>query len=114
MIAADFFARVGLFVVPNFLSEDICAKLRSALAAADWKRAPVAEGGQDAYDEEYRKTKQHTIDNASTNEMRVRLLAIKPQLESHFRIPLSGCQAPKFLSYSVGEFFRVHADTADD
>jgi len=114
MIAADFFARLGLFVVPNFLSQDICAKLRSSLASADWKPAPVAEGSQDTYDEEYRKTKQHTIDNASKNEMHVRLLSIRAQLESHFRTPLSGCQAPKFLSYSVGEFFRAHADTADD
>src|SRR5262245_34518051 len=114
MIAADFFARLGLFVVPNFLSRDICAKLRSALASADWKPAPVAEGGQDTYDEEYRKTKQHTIDDGSKNEIYVRLLAIRAQLESHFHTPLSGCQAPRFLSYSVGDFFRVHADTADD
>jgi predicted 2-oxoglutarate/Fe(II)-dependent dioxygenase YbiX len=114
MIAADFFARLGLFVVPNFLSQDICAKLRSALASADWKPAPVAEGGQDTYDEEYRKTKQHTIDDASKNEMYERLSAIRTQLESHFHTPLSGCQAPRFLSYSVGDFFRAHADTADD
>jgi len=114
MIAAEFFARLGLFVVPNFLSQDICAKLRSALASADWKPAPVAEGSQDTYDEEYRKTKQHTIDNASKEEMHVRLLAIREQLESHFRTPLSGCRAPLFLSYSVGDFFRAHADTTDD
>jgi len=114
MITADFFARTGLFVVPNFLSHEMCAKLRSALASADWKPAPVAEGGQDTYDEEHRKTKQHTIDNGSKKEMHVRLLAIKSQLESHFRTPLSGCQAPVFLSYSVGDFFRAHADTADD
>jgi SM-20-related protein len=114
MIAPNFFARLGLFVVPNFLSHDSCAKLRSALASGDWKPASVAEGGQDSYDEEYRKTKQHTIDDASKNEMHERFLSIRAQLESHFRMPLSGCQAPKFLSYSVGEFFRVHADTADD
>jgi predicted 2-oxoglutarate/Fe(II)-dependent dioxygenase YbiX len=114
MIAADFFARLGLFVIPNFLSQDTCAQLRSALTSADWKPASVAEGGQDTYDEEYRRTKQHAIDDASKNEMHVRLLSIRVQLESHFRTQLSGCQAPKFLSYSVGEFFRVHADTSDD
>src|SRR5262249_14349294 len=114
MIAADFFARMGLFVVPNFLNDAICANLRSALASADWKPAPVAERGQNTYDEEYRKTKQHTIDNASKIEVHVRLLAIRQQLESHFQTPLSGCQAPAFLSYSVGDFFRAHADTTDD
>jgi SM-20-related protein len=114
MIGAAFFARMGLFVFPNFLSPNICAKLRSALVSSEWKRAPVAEGGQDTYDEGHRKTKQHTIDNLSEKEMHVRLLAIRPQLESHFHMPLSGCQTPRFLSYSVGDFFRAHADTADD
>jgi SM-20-related protein len=114
MIGAAFFARMGLFVFPNFLSNDICAKLRSKLASSEWKHAPVAERGQDTYDEEHRKTKQHTIDNVSKNEMHVRLLEIRPQLELHFHMYLSGCQAPRFLSYSVGDFFRAHADTADD
>jgi predicted 2-oxoglutarate/Fe(II)-dependent dioxygenase YbiX len=114
MIEAAFFVRMGLFVFPNFLSHDICAKLRSKVASSEWKHAPVAEGGQDTYDEQHRKTKQHAIDNVSMKEMHVRLLAIRPQLESHFHMPLSGCQAPRFLSYSVGDFFRAHADTADD
>jgi SM-20-related protein len=114
MIGAAFFARMGLFVFPNFLSHDICAKLQSTLASSEWKRAPVAEGGQDTYDEEHRKTKQHAIDHVSEKEMHVRLLAIRPQLESHFHMPLSRCQAPRFLSYSVGDFFRAHRDTADD
>jgi SM-20-related protein len=114
MIAADFFSRMGLFVIPNFLSHEMCDKLRSSIASAGWKPATVAEHGQDAHDLKYRKTKQHAVDQGSENELHSRLLAIRPQLETHFGVTLNGCRAPVFLSYSVGEFFRPHEDTSDD
>jgi predicted 2-oxoglutarate/Fe(II)-dependent dioxygenase YbiX len=114
MITADFFSRMGLFVIPNFLSHEVCDKLRSAVASAEWKPATVAERSQDSYDERYRKTKQHTIDNGSKNEIHSRLSSIRPQLETHFKVALTRCQSPVVLSYSVGDFFRAHVDGGDD
>ena len=114
MIAADFFSRTGLFVVPNFLSCETCDKLRAVFASAEWKPATVAQGGQDAYDLKYRKAKRHVVDENSKNGLHSRLLTIRPQLETRFGVALSGCRAPVFLSYSVGDFFKPHEDTSDD
>jgi SM-20-related protein len=114
MIAADFFSRMGLFVMPNFLSRDVCGKLTDAVATSEWKQATVTQPGKEGYNEIYRKTKQHTIDDESAKEIFARFLSVKPQLETHFRVALTGCQSPIVLSYSTGDFFKAHEDGGDD
>ena len=68
MIAADFFVRLGFFVIPQFFSQEMCCRLRTSVASAEWKPATVAEGSKDAYKEKVRKTNQHTIDNGMKEE----------------------------------------------
>ena len=101
-------------MIPQFFKQDMCDQLRSSVASAQWKPARVEDGSNDAYLEKARKSRQHVIDTGMRKEVLSRFWAITPQLESHFKITLSECQQPRFLSYSVGGFFGRHEDTGDD
>jgi PKHD-type hydroxylase/SM-20-related protein len=48
------------------------------------------------------------------SDMYSRIMAIRPDLEKHFRVTLEDCRSPLLLSYGVGEFFGRHGDTTDD
>jgi len=113
MIGAEFFSRLGFFVIPQFFNNEMCNQLRCSFASAEWKPATVTDGSNDANLEKYRKSRQYAIDTGMKKEVLSRLSAIMPQLESHFKITLSECQPPNFLSYSIGDFFRRHEDAGD-
>ena len=65
-------------------------------------------------DEAVRRSKQAKVSDETTRIVASRLLAIKPQVESHFGIPLSDCQTPMFLVYQEGDFFTVHQDASEE
>ena len=41
-------------------------------------------------------------------------MKIKPEVEKHFGVQLTGCEKPQFLVYREGDFFVAHRDTNDD
>lgn len=113
MVTPDFLAKLGLFVKKNFLDAETCNELRGSALTAQGKPATITQGDQDILDPYTRKTNQIPLSPEMEHEMVARLLAIKPELEKHFRVTLSGCQGAKLLAYSVGDYFRPHADTVD-
>jgi SM-20-related protein len=114
MVSADFLSRMGLFVRKNFLDAETCKTVRSAAGSSEGKRATVTIGSQDIYDEKSRRTHQLSVRTDIVTDIHSRLLSIKPDLESYFRVDLKGCRPPVFLSYGIGDFFQAHEDTTDD
>lgn len=110
---ADFFRRLGLFVLPQFLEAEVCERLRAEVASARQSPATVRAGAA-AYDvdETTRKTALAEVSPGSTSLVEQRVLALKPELESHFGVSLAGCQPLQFLVYKEGDFFRAHRDSA--
>jgi SM-20-related protein len=112
---AAFFARLGIFCVSNFLDEDECLDLRTAVRAASATPSVVSQGA-DAYrlDQTVRRTLRAHVSTQTTAAIQNRVSEIKPALEAHFGQPLGICQVPQFLIYRPGDFFSAHADAGDE
>jgi len=111
---ADFFARLGLFVIKNFFDAQSCERFYLEARLASKHQATVVNKSGKRVAEDFRKTKQAEVSATTVAVVRERLLAVQPRLESHFDVTLSGCQGPEFLVYKVGDFFRAHRDSTDD
>ena len=46
--------------------------------------------------------------------LKQRLMAIKPELEKHFGMRLTSCEAPQYLIYEPGDFFKPHRDGSSE
>jgi SM-20-related protein len=114
MPAADFFHSLGLFVAKDFFDRAWCERLRLEASSAQKSHATVAKKSAERLDEGVRKTKWAGVSAPTISEVKARLLAVKPRLESHFNVKLAGCEEPQFLAYKAGDFFRPHQDHADD
>ena len=109
----DFFARLGLVVVEQFLDVDLCQTLikeaRSSVRAASL----TYKEGKTSVDENFRKANDARVSMESRQLVHDLLLEIKPKLEEHFGVSLSGCQKPDFLTYKEGDFFELHRDNGE-
>ena len=110
-LPAEFFTRFGLYDEREFLSPEVCASLRNEMRAATGAPATVAEGQEgDAVDETYRRTKHAEVSAPTAARIGEELLKSVSGLAKHFERPLVGVQAPQFLLYREGDFFRPHPD----
>jgi predicted 2-oxoglutarate/Fe(II)-dependent dioxygenase YbiX len=114
MPAADFFRSLGLFVARDFFDAAWCERLRLEAVSASKSHATVVRKSIERLDEGMRKTKWAGVSASTIAAVKARLLAVKPRLESHFNVTLTGCEEPQCLAYKAGDFFRLHQDTADD
>ena len=111
---SDFFTKLGLFVAKDFFDEEICARLRDearvgkVVAGNVWKI-----GSADFVTDEALKRRSETRPSAQTLALvEKRLLALMPEIASHFDVALTGCQMPRLVRYSEGDFYRAHADSS--
>ncbi len=107
------FERFGLFFIRDFLDPQLCAEIQAEMKACQ-QTVPGAiylEDGQLGVREQTRKTTQMMISSAMHQNIKTRLMEVKPQLEKHFQADLVGCLGPHFLRYNVGEFYLRHLDT---
>jgi SM-20-related protein len=109
---AEFFTRLGLFVDKDFLDAEACARLRSDVRSATNIPATVRDKG-DTYtvDESVRRTKWADVSAETRSFVEERVRALKPALERHFELELTGCQPLQFLVYRKGDFFQAHVDS---
>jgi SM-20-related protein len=114
MVRAEFLSKFGLLVIRNFLDSNTCEQYRNAALRLQSKRATIAEGGAEYFDPGTRQTNQIELDPQFENELHTRLLSVQPKLEDHFHEQLSGCTRPVFLTYGVGDYFKLHRDTLED
>lgn len=110
----DFFTRLGMLVIDNFLDAEVCAKLRAEARVN--ANTPANVGIENGYtvDEEQRRTKYAFVSEEAISSIESRLLSIKPAVEKHFSKTLAGCQKPAFLVYKEGDFFRLHCDNSNN
>ena len=114
-LPAEFFARFGLYAERELLSPEVCSNLRDEMRAASGAPATVAdEQGDDAVDETYRRTKQAKVSATTAARIGEELLKAVPGLAKHFERRLVGMQAPQFLLYREGDFFRPHPDDSEN
>jgi predicted 2-oxoglutarate/Fe(II)-dependent dioxygenase YbiX len=110
-LPAEFFTRFGLYAERGFLSPEVCASLRDEMRAASGAPATVADRQEgEAVDETYRRTKQTEVSPTTAAQIGEELLEAVPRLAKHFARGLVGMQAPQFLVYREGDFFRPHED----
>lgn len=110
----DFFARLGMLVIDDFLDAEVCAKLRAEARANANTPANVGIDNGYTVDEEQRRTKYAFVSEETITSIESRLLSIKPAVEKHFGMTLTACQKPSFLVYKEGDFFRLHCDNSNN
>jgi predicted 2-oxoglutarate/Fe(II)-dependent dioxygenase YbiX len=113
-LPADFFTRFGLYAERTFLSREACARLRDEMRAATAAPATVADEQGETVVETSRRTKQAQIPATAAAPIKTGLLEALPRLAQHFGVRLAGMQAPQFLLYREGDFFRPHHDDSEE
>jgi len=112
MPKAEFFTRLGLFAIKEFFDAGLCAKLRTEARLATSQAATVVgKDGKGILDEKTRTTKCTQVSQETIAYIKLQLLAVKPQLESHFHVKLKDCEKPQLLRYHPGGFYVPHPDS---
>jgi len=106
----DLFVRFGLLIVQDFFDSHLCAELRDEAGRSANLQATVWSKGARTVQAETRRTKQASVSPAVESLVKEKLLLIKPRVEEHFKLALSGCETPQFLIYGPGDFFQLHRD----
>jgi predicted 2-oxoglutarate/Fe(II)-dependent dioxygenase YbiX len=114
-VSLDALTSAGLFTVPGFLPEDVCAELCSAIRSAEMVTATVARDGRDhVLDTRIRRTHGARVPEQLHWMVRTGLAALGSRLAEHFGMALGEPEAPQFLAYGKGDFFRPHQDNSRD
>jgi SM-20-related protein len=104
-------AHFKLFMIRNFLDQEMCANIRGEAESAPTTQAPVyIEGSPGTIHETIRKTTSFHPSEETVSEVHDRLLQQKSALEDHFGLSLTDCERPQFLRYEIGDFFVRHQD----
>ena len=93
-----FFRSAGLFVKTDFLDSRECADITAQMREAAPRKALIAkkDGEEDALDESWRKVLSVSVEKPLSNLVKTRILEVKPTLEEHFRVPLTGVPGSEF------------------
>ncbi len=113
-LPADFFARFGLYAERELLSRKACARLIDEMRATTAAPATVADEQGETVLETSRRTKQAQVSVTAAAPVNAALLESLPRLAAHFGRRLAGMQAPQFLVYREGDFFRPHHDDSQE
>jgi SM-20-related protein len=111
MPAAEFFTRLGLFVVRDFLDAETCARLRSEVRFA--ARVPGAVRGEreeNKVDRSARSTDIAVVSPEAEALLGARLEFVTSDIERHFSVEIAGRERLQFLVYQPGDFFEAHQD----
>lgn len=117
MPGSAFFRKLGFFLANDFLDPMRCAEICSEMRAAPHDKGTIVSNspeqeGSDLVDESIRKVLQSDIARPSKLFVRARLDELRPKLEEHFKITLTGRDGPQFLRYWPGAFYVVHRDAS--
>jgi SM-20-related protein len=111
MPRANFFEKLGFFVLPDFLEPEYIAQLRSDIEAAPKEKGSVTQPGSDLYvDLDLRSVDACTPPKNVRAPIKERLRDLQPVIERHFGIPLGGYERVQYLAYRSGDFFKLHKD----
>jgi SM-20-related protein len=114
MPSQEFFRRLGLFVLNDFLDAEHCAQLCSEVLASPTTEGRVGTNKEGWVDESRRSVLCAEVAKSTKLLLRSRLAQLKPSLEGHFQVSLNACDGPHFLRYGPGNFYTPHRDVYDD
>lgn len=113
-----FFANLGLYTIPGFVSEQTCEELMEIMAASPSRPGvTIAGAGESKLDETRRSVGDVKVPEAAAaaTELKRSMLDLRPDLERHFKMPLEwGGEGPDYLIYKPGDFFKPHVDDYED
>jgi SM-20-related protein len=114
MPSASFFRNLGLFVQENFFETAMCDHICGEIGKASFEKGTITGSGssEGELDETRRKVLSANVEEGTDFLVKQKLLEIKPRLEDHFRVSVSGCQGPNFLRYDQGAFYIPHRDAS--
>lgn len=111
MPPAGFFARLGLFVRPDFMSPGLCAQLMvEARVAPSTAGGIFGDGSGRSVDQRVRRAAIARLPAGSSAVMEERLHEVQRDLERHFGVSLDTLWTPQLLVYRAGDFYRAHRD----
>jgi len=112
----SFFSSLGLFVQSDFLDAASRAQIREQVLAGEPEKATVvgSDPERGTVNETVRNALWAKVEKSTVKSMKERLLELKPRLEDHFRLSLSGFETPEFLRYGQGAFYKPHRDATPD
>lgn len=102
---------VDILQIGDFLATDTVIEVLDELSRSAGAPATVLSGDTDrmVHQSVRRTTRVPTPDHVREFLTR-RFLDVKPELESHFGLPLGDCEEPQFLRYEEGDYFVAHQD----
>jgi predicted 2-oxoglutarate/Fe(II)-dependent dioxygenase YbiX len=106
----EFFTRLGLLVIKDFFDSGLCESLRIEARKSAAEPAEIDREGR-TKDEDTRKTQLSSVSGPRLGLVNDHLRNLRNQLEIHFNQPLVDHQAPQFLIYKEGDFYRPHRDS---
>jgi SM-20-related protein len=113
MITDLFFRTAGFFVLPGFLSQDECTRLRREAGNAPVEEASVVRGPDLIIDRSHRSTKRAQLPASTEAPLIARLEKTRHAIESHFGCALREMQPLQPLVYGPGDFFAIHSDSKE-
>ena len=117
MAKPEFLQRLGVFIMRDFLDSDRCAQICTDMRTASHEKATVGHQetakGTGIVDETVRKVLHSELSGDTEAFVCSRLDELKPHLEKHFRMELTGYSGPHFLLYQPGGFYTPHTDRSE-
>ena len=111
------FAALGLFVREGFLSPDECRDMAAHMLSDAGEHATIfGASSTGAVAADVRRAWEVSVPRDRRSLVEQQLRALAPELESHFATALDRPEAPSFIRYPEGAFYRAHRDrreTAD-
>ena len=103
----------------DFLSQECCDEICAEMRRAAHAKGEVVGTRQsakepDVIDESVRKVLSAKVAGPAKALIKSRLWELKPELESHFHVRLTGGDGPQFLRYQSEAFYHPHRDASPD
>jgi SM-20-related protein len=115
MPGPEFFRKLRLLVLSDFLDVTTCARLRFEILNAPLRSGRIVgetRPDEGAIDDSIRRVDAASVPKTIKLEVKSKLELLKPKAEEHFKVSLSGCDGPHFLVYGPGAFYKPHQDAS--
>jgi predicted 2-oxoglutarate/Fe(II)-dependent dioxygenase YbiX len=114
MAKPELLQKLGVFIRRGFLDSDQCAQLCAEMRTASHEKGTVGHqetaAGIGVVNEDVRKVLHAELAESSQALVCSLLENLKPDLEKHFKMELTGYSGPHFLRYQPGGFYTAHHD----
>jgi len=101
-----------VFIITDFIDPAVCADLISDAKRSSALPAEVTKS-KGRIDLDMRRTSRLFLSPEKEQQITGYLQELKPRLENHFHVRLSGVESFQFLLYREGDFYKRHADKND-